>query len=144
MELTLRYGRTGMPIQIPDDLDTQVLRLNPLPPIDQPVAVLEDSLRAPIGGESLDRIARGRESACIVISDVTRPVPNEQILSALLGCLHDCGIAEDKITILVATGLHRPNEGPELEEMMGCASKINIASSTTPRATAPDSRRLAK
>ncbi|MDQ3813491.1 MAG: nickel-dependent lactate racemase [Armatimonadota bacterium] len=119
MKLTLRYGRTGMPIDIPDDLDVQVLRLNPLPPLENDAAALEDSLRAPIGCASLDRLARGRESACIVISDVTRPVPNEKILTALLSCLHDSGIHEDKITILVATGLHRPNEGPELEEMIG-------------------------
>jgi len=123
MELTLRYGRSGMPIEIPDDLDAQVLRLNPLPPLSAPMVELEDSLRSPIGGASLDRIARGRESACIVISDVTRPVPNEQILSALLACLHDCGIPENKITILVATGLHRPNEGAELEEMIGARIK---------------------
>jgi nickel-dependent lactate racemase len=32
---------------------------------------------------------------------------------------HDSGIAESKITILIATGLHRPNEGTELEEMIG-------------------------
>src|SRR4029079_15062012 len=29
------------------------------------------------------------------------------------------GIPRHKITILIATGLHRPNEGPELVEMVG-------------------------
>lgn len=123
MKVTLRYGRTGMPIDIPDDLDTQVLNLHPLPPLEDDVAMLEDSLRSPIQSQSLDRLAQGRESACIVISDVTRPVPNEKILEPMLACLHDSGIPEDKITILVATGLHRPNEGPELEEMIGAKIK---------------------
>jgi nickel-dependent lactate racemase len=50
-------------------------------------------------------------------------VPNEAILEPMLACLHDSGIPEDKITILVATGLHRPNEGEELEEMIGARIK---------------------
>jgi nickel-dependent lactate racemase len=33
--------------------------------------------------------------------------------------LEEAGIARDRITILVATGLHRPNEGDELVEMLG-------------------------
>lgn len=119
MNITLRYGRTGMPLQVPDDLDIQVLRLNPLPPLEATAAAIENSYRSPIQLSSLDRLARGRESACIVISDVTRPVPNEQILAPMLSCLHDSGIPEAKITVLVATGLHRPNEGAELEEMIG-------------------------
>lgn len=123
MKLSLRYGREGLPIQIPDDLEAQVLRLNPLPPIEDEARALEEALRSPIGSPPLETLARGRESACIVISDVTRPVPNEKILTPLLACLHDSGIAEDKISILVATGLHRPNEGPELEEMIGARIK---------------------
>lgn len=125
MNITMRYGRTGMPLQVPDDLDVQVLRLNPLPPLQDAAAAIENSYRSPIELSSLDRLARGRESACIVISDVTRPVPNEQILEPMLGCLHDSGIPEDKITVLVATGLHRPNEGAELEEMIGPHIKEN-------------------
>jgi len=119
MNITLRYGRTGLPIEIPDDLDVSVLRLNPLPALIDEAQAIEESFRSPIGTPSLDRLAKGRESACIVISDVTRPVPNEKILTPMLACLHDSGIPEDKITILNATGLHRPNEGPELEEMIG-------------------------
>lgn len=119
MNITLRYDRAGLPVRLPDDLDLQTLRLHPLPPVEDGHAALDAAYRAPIGGLPLDKLARGRESACIVISDVTRPVPNEAILSPMLNVLHDCGIPQHKITILVATGLHRPNLGPELEEMVG-------------------------
>ena len=119
MQLNLRYGRTGMPIDLAEDLDVEVLHLNPLPALTESNQALDESLRNPIGCASLDRIAAGRESACIVISDVTRPVPNEPILQSMLACLHDSGIPRHKVTILVATGLHRPNIGPELEEMVG-------------------------
>lgn len=125
MNLTLRYGRSGLPLKISDDLDVEVLHLNPLPPLPDENAALEESFRAPMGGAPLEEIARGRSSACLVISDVTRPVPNETLLTPMLSLLHDCGIPEKKITILVATGLHRPNEGQELEEMIGARIKEN-------------------
>jgi nickel-dependent lactate racemase len=119
MKITLRYGRDGMPLQVADDLDAEVLHLNPLPPLENEAEKIENSLRSPIGSPPLDKLAQGRESACIVICDVTRPVPNEKLLAPLLTCLQESGIAREKITILIATGLHRPNEGAELEEMVG-------------------------
>lgn len=123
MNISLRYDRNGLVARLPDDLDLEVLHLNPLPTVQQEASTIEDSLRTPIGSKSLDALARGRESACIVISDVTRPVPNEKLLTPLLNCLHDSGLSEDKITILIATGLHRPNVGDELEEMIGARIK---------------------
>ena len=53
------------------------------------------------------------------ICDITRPVPNRLILPPVLRTLEDAGIPRQKITILIATGLHRPNEGAELVEMVG-------------------------
>ncbi|MDF2439263.1 MAG: lactate racemase [Abditibacteriota bacterium] len=123
MNISLRYDRSGLTARLPDDLDIDVLHLNPLPTLEQEAQSIEESLRTPIGSKSLDTLARGRESACIVISDVTRPVPNEKLLTPLLNCLHDSGLSEDKITILIATGLHRPNWGDELEEMIGARIK---------------------
>jgi len=76
-------------------------------------------LAAPIGARPLAEVARGRRSACILICDVTRPVPNELILAPVLRTLEAAGVPREAITILVATGLHRPNEGEELVELVG-------------------------
>jgi nickel-dependent lactate racemase len=73
----------------------------------------------PIGTPPLAEIARGRRNVCILICDITRPVPDRLILPPLLRTLEEQGIARRDILILVATGLHRPNEGAELEEMLG-------------------------
>ncbi len=123
MKIALAYGRSGLTASVPDDVDAQILRFNALPQVENESQVVEESFRSPIGCAPLDKLARGRESACIVISDVTRPVPNETILRPMLDCLHDSGLSRDQITILVATGLHRPNEGAELEEMIGAPIK---------------------
>jgi nickel-dependent lactate racemase len=50
---------------------------------------------------------------------VTRPVPNGLILRPLITRLLDAGVRRSSITVLVATGLHRPNEGPELAGVIG-------------------------
>ena len=54
-----------------------------------------------------------------MISDITRPVPNKVILPPILATLEQTGIPREKITILIATGIHRPNNAEELEIMVG-------------------------
>lgn len=121
----LRYGRGELPLDVPSDVASRVLRLNALPVLADADAAIEKSLREPIGCVSLREMARGRESACVVICDVTRPVPNERILTPLLRELEAAGIARDKITILIATGLHRPNLDDELDEVAGASIAAN-------------------
>ncbi len=60
-----------------------------------------------------------------MVCDITRPVPNELILRPVLETLEQAGIARDQITILIATGLHRPNEGEELVEIVGADIAAN-------------------
>lgn len=77
------------------------------------------ALAAPVGVPPLAELARGRRSACVLICDITRPVPNRLFLGPLLRTLLDAGVPRAGITVLVATGLHRPNEGAELRELVG-------------------------
>ena len=88
-------------------------------PVADPTQAVWDALKAPVGSLPLAEIARGRTSACVVISDVTRPVPNRMILPPILATLEEQGIPRSQILILIATGLHRPNLGDELTEMLG-------------------------
>jgi nickel-dependent lactate racemase len=73
----------------------------------------------PVGSRTLGQEARGSRSACILICDITRPVPNHLLLQPLIRELVASGMRPDQIRVLVATGLHRPNEGSELEELVG-------------------------
>jgi lactate racemase len=92
-------------------------------PLSDPDKAVAEALAAPIGTPPLSEFARGRRNACILICDITRPVPNKTILPPLLETLEKQGIARQNILILVATGLHRPNEGAELEEIVGAEIK---------------------
>jgi lactate racemase len=119
MRVTLDYGRTGLEVELPDANVVGPLGLQPVAPLADPVRSLEQALLHPTGSPPLAELARGRKSACILICDVTRPVPNELLLTGILRTLEEAGIPREAILILIATGLHRPNEGDELVELVG-------------------------
>jgi nickel-dependent lactate racemase len=117
MKADLRCGRAVVNLEVPDS--TVVLEMEPLAPLADPATAVRDALAHPIQSPPLAQIARGRASACVVISDITRPVPNQIILPPLLETLEAAGIGREAITILIATGMHRPNVGDELAQMVG-------------------------
>jgi nickel-dependent lactate racemase len=119
MQVTLDYGHTGLSVELPDDRVIGPLAIRPATPLADPDAAVEAALAQPIGTRPLAQVARGRRNACILICDITRPVPNRIILPPLLHTLEAQGIVRKDILLLIATGLHRPNEGAELEEMVG-------------------------
>jgi nickel-dependent lactate racemase len=119
MRITLDYGRTGLEVDLPDARVVGPLSIRPATPLPDPEAAITAALANPIGGRPLAEVARNRRNACILVCDITRPVPNRLILPPLLRTLEEKGIARRDILILIATGLHRPNEGAELDEMLG-------------------------
>jgi nickel-dependent lactate racemase len=121
MKIQLDYGRDGLSVEVPAENLNCILRLNPAPPLLDPVNAVQVSLENPVGTRPLSELSRGRRSACVVISDITRPVPNRVILPPVLACVESGGIPRERITILVATGTHRPSTPAELEEMVGPA-----------------------
>ncbi len=119
MTVKMRYGRQGLDIELPDDINTQVLHLNPVPQLTDPGKQLAEGLQYPIGTPPLAELAAGRSDACIVISDITRPVPNQLLVAPLLAILESAGLSRDDILILVATGLHREATEAEVVAMLG-------------------------
>ncbi|MBP87881.1 MAG: hypothetical protein CMJ64_14350 [Planctomycetaceae bacterium] len=119
MRACLEYGRTGLDVDLPDRPGTRTLAYKDAQPLADPDAAARNVLTKPTGTPPLTELARGRKDACIVICDITRPVPNELILRPMLAMLGEAGIAQDKITILIATGAHRPSTDEEIVEMVG-------------------------
>jgi lactate racemase len=117
MKVNLLCGKESLPVELPDSV--QLIENKPAQALRNPEEAVLEALRNPIGTEPLHRIAQGRDNACVVISDITRPVPNKVLLPPLLRTLEESGISREKITILIATGMHRPNLGEELEGMVG-------------------------
>lgn len=119
MRVQMRYGHGTVAVEIPDKNLAGVLETAASVPLADADKAVWQAISQPTASPSLADVAKGRDSVCIVISDITRPVPNQVILPPILETLEQAGISRDEITILIATGIHRPNEGKELEEMVG-------------------------
>jgi len=117
MRVALLCGQGTLKVDIPETV--RVLEMKPLAGLPDPDIAVREAISNPTGSPPLSEVARGRRSACVVISDVTRPVPNRMILPPVLKTIEASGIPRSKITILIATGMHRPNLGEELESMVG-------------------------
>ena len=107
MLVQLAYGRREIDVPIPDGHPVEVLEKVPVPPIDDPAAKVRQCLERPVESPPLHELARGRRDAVIVVSDITRPVPNPVLLPPVLDALRAGGLPPEAVTILVATGLHR-------------------------------------
>lgn len=125
MRVRMEYGRTGLDVELPDDRVVHRLAYKSAPPLADPAAEVRRLLAQPIGSAPLAELARGKRSACVVICDITRPVPNELILTPVLETLEAAGVPRAQITLLVATGMHRPNLGDELIELVGARIAAN-------------------
>lgn len=118
-QTSISYGRGHLPLQLPAEAIPTIIRKKPLPKLPDTPAAIEQALEQPIGSQSLSELARGRKSACILICDITRPVPNALFLRPMIENMLAAGIPRQEISVLVATGLHRPNLGEELAELVG-------------------------
>ncbi len=119
MQVNLRYGQSELRVDLAPELDVTVIRKPEMAVLADPAGAVEAAFDDPVGAAPLGELARGRTSACILICDITRPVPNHLFLQPLIRRLLAAGMEAANITVLVATGLHRPNEGAELEELIG-------------------------
>jgi nickel-dependent lactate racemase len=115
MNVNLLYGRGELAVRLPEGCKPTVVEKPAMPVVADPAAAVAAALDA--GG--LAEAAAGARSACILICDITRPVPNRLFLRPVVERLEGAGVRRDAITVLVATGLHRPNLGDELAEVVG-------------------------
>ncbi len=79
-----------------------------------------DALEHPVGSPRLRTLAEGKRKIVIVTSDHTRAVPSKITLPLLLKEIRS-GNPDADITILIATGLHRPTTEEEQRRMFGDA-----------------------
>lgn len=119
MKIKLSYGKTGLDVDIDDKLNPTVYRKKKMPRAADPDAAVAESLASPIGSKPLREIAAGKKTACIVVNDITRPVPNKLILPHIISELKQGGLTDDGIFLLNATGTHRPADDAEIVELVG-------------------------
>nr|MDO8116474.1 nickel-dependent lactate racemase [Candidatus Sigynarchaeota archaeon] len=127
MKVHLAYGRDGLDVEFDEHLDITIARPAPTEPITDIEVAINATLDSPLNAKKIEDIIKEKRdmlnkdklTACIVVSDHTRPVPSKDIVPPIIGRLIQAGIKKGTITILVATGLHRGSTHDELERMLG-------------------------
>lgn len=80
--------------------------------------LVEQALDNPIGSQKLEELVKGKKNIVIITSDHTRPVPSQITMPILLRRIRE-GNPDIDVTILIATGFHRPTTHEELVERFG-------------------------
>ena len=119
MQVDFSFGKSGLSLRLPSGVDYRLLEARTASPLVDWRASLERALDEPISGKSLAALAAGKRSAAISVCDITWPAPNRLVLPSVLSRLEAAGIPRAGITILIATGLHRPATEDEIREIVG-------------------------
>ena len=111
----LAYGRTGLDLGVPDS--AHVIEPRHLPGLADETGAVAAALRAPIGTAPLRDLVKASDRVAIVISDITRPTPNEKLVPWLINELKHVPLAN--FVIINGVGSHRANTREELVQMLG-------------------------
>ncbi len=127
--MNINYGKKKLEIKVNPSWNVTILRPNKQLVIQNPVKAIKNSIKNPVGTKPLLDIVNHNKDlnkVCIVVNDATRPVPSYIILKGLISELNSYGIKDHQISILIATGLHRPSREDELVRILGQDLKQKI------------------
>jgi len=117
--IELPYGDRSVALCLPDDGRVAVYEPAQLPAAPDGEAEVRRAMAAPLGTPPLGAIARAARRVAIVVDDATRPVPTTAMLRPVVDELRRAGVAVEQITVIVATGLHRPMTEAEIDRVRG-------------------------
>jgi len=119
-QFSLPYYKEKLGFELADDRLAGVLtsRSEEFVPAKSQTELVRDALANPIGATPLAQLAKDKKHIVIISSDHTRPVPSKITMPVLLEEIRSVNSA-CRITILVATGMHRPTTAEELVDKYG-------------------------
>jgi nickel-dependent lactate racemase len=72
VKIRLSYGKSGLEITVPDDLNIDIMESQNMPGLLDQATAVREALCNPIVCESLREIAKESDRICIVVNDITR------------------------------------------------------------------------
>ena len=119
MKITIPYGKDKIDLDIPDDNILDIVSGETSVSLKDEKEIVPRALAEPIGSARLSEIARGKTSACILASDITRPCPSYKFLHQLVEELNSGGIPLSNIKVVLGLGIHRPHTDSEKKKLVG-------------------------
>ncbi|MCL2539355.1 MAG: lactate racemase domain-containing protein [Oscillospiraceae bacterium] len=101
------YGNEPVIIDIPDNWDVGVYSYAGEKAPALSMEQLEEKILNPINARTIVEGAKGCKNAVIIIDDITRPTYCADIAKIVIEQLEKAGVPRNKITFIVAVGMHR-------------------------------------
>jgi len=116
-KIKIPYSKQFLEIEIPDSNLVAILesKAHAYKVEQTQQEIVNKALDNPIGSAKLEELVKGKKNLVLITSDHTRPVPSKVTLPILLSRIRSAN-PKISITILIATGFHRPTTR---EEMIG-------------------------
>lgn len=114
--MQLAYGHEHIALTLPQEVP--IISGHGADPLLDPVNDVQAALRAPIGSPALYSSLGVDDKVAIMISDSTRPTGADLFLPILLQELELCGVKDENITLLVATGAHGVLHDQDLDALV--------------------------
>ncbi len=111
-------GKEVLKFQIPQNFSYEILEPNKVTPLRNLKEATKESLMNPIASPKLRELAKPGQKISIIICDNTRYVPVKVIIPEVINELINAGVSKKDITIIIATGTHRPMTKKEIVEML--------------------------
>ena len=119
MKVKIPYKHTHLSVDIPEVNTPEILcSVQHTGCENDGTKLVEEALRNPIRSDSLEELSKGKKRVTIICSDHTRPVPSKHIIPPMLEQIRK-GNPNAEITLLIATGMHRPTTREELIAKFG-------------------------
>jgi len=118
-QISLPYGKEHVSFCLPASSLAGIYAPRQVPGCADPATEIQDALDQPLDTPRVEDIVHPSDRVVVVIDDYTRPTPVSLILPALVDRLQRAGAADSQITLLVATGTHRPCTPDELRRKLG-------------------------
>jgi len=112
-------GNRMIDLRLPDEVEVTVVKNKPMPILPDVKRAVRDAILHPVASKRLSSRVRPGQKVAVIVTDVTRKLPEDIILPLLLEELQAGGIGPEDITFVVATGTHRPNTEEEMAAKFG-------------------------
>lgn len=117
-EIEFPYGSSLLKARIPTSNISCILDIQDVKGLENEREAITNSLRSPIGCSALRDPINKNDKVVILVTDNTRPCPDDKLLPPILAEL-EAKIPRENITIIVALGLHPPLNKQELVKKLG-------------------------
>lgn len=117
--IKIHYGKEKLSLKINNDALRYELKPTDIETVDDISKEVQQTLRNPINSKRLQEIVKKGDKVVILVDDITRLTPVNEILLPILNEINLGGVPDEDICIVIALGTHRPMTQDEINKKYG-------------------------